>query len=63
MDAHRYRKPDEASARATQSIGQSPIPRIDSERLLDPRGQLIIVHGSREYRLRKTSRGKLILTA
>lgn len=37
--------------------------RISSELLLGPAGQLVIVHNGREYRLRQTQNGKLILTA
>jgi hemin uptake protein HemP len=37
--------------------------RITSQALLGPRGELLIVHNGREYRLRLTQNGKLILTA
>jgi hemin uptake protein HemP len=37
--------------------------RVSSEVLLGPRGELLIVHNGREYRLRLTQNGKLILTA
>lgn len=37
--------------------------RIPSERLLGRAGQVVIVHRGREYRLRQTQSGKLILTA
>ncbi|MGQ0545132.1 MAG: hemin uptake protein HemP [Betaproteobacteria bacterium] len=37
--------------------------RIPSEELLGRAGQAVIVHNCREYRLRKTQNGKLILTA
>ena len=37
--------------------------RVSSEALLGPRGELLIVHNGREYRLRLTQNGKLILTA
>ena len=37
--------------------------RITSGALLGPRGELVIVHNGREYRLRLTQNGKLILTA
>ena len=37
--------------------------RISSEALLGPRKELVIVHRGREYRLRLTQNGKLILTA
>lgn len=39
------------------------IQRISSEILLGPRHELVIVHNGREYRLRLTQNGKLILTA
>jgi len=37
--------------------------RVSSEALLGARKELVIVHNSREYRLRLTQNGKLILTA
>ncbi len=37
--------------------------KVASEALLGARGELIIVHNGREYRLRITQNGKLILTA
>ena len=37
--------------------------RITSDALLGPRRELVIVHNGREYRLRLTQNGKLILTA
>jgi hemin uptake protein HemP len=37
--------------------------RVSSESLLGQRGELLIVHNGREYRLRLTQNGKLILTA
>ena len=39
------------------------IPRVTSRDLLGPEGQLVIAHDGREYRLRITQNGKLILTA
>jgi len=41
----------------------APPLRVSSETLLGPRKELIIVHNGREYRLRLTQNGKLILTA
>ena len=41
----------------------TPPEKIASATLLGPRGELIIVHNGREYRLRITQNGKLILTA
>jgi hemin uptake protein HemP len=39
------------------------IKRVASEVLLGTGRELLIVHGGREYRLRLTQNGKLILTA
>jgi hemin uptake protein HemP len=40
-----------------------PAGRVASERLLGDRGELVIEHNGRDYRLRLTQSGKLILTA
>jgi hemin uptake protein HemP len=37
--------------------------KVDSEVLLGQRRELVITHNGREYRLRVTQNGKLILTA
>ena len=37
--------------------------RVLSQDLLGERGEIVIEHNSREYRLRLTQTGKLILTA
>jgi hemin uptake protein HemP len=37
--------------------------RVTSQALLGARKELVIVHNGREYRLRLTQNGKLILTA
>jgi hemin uptake protein HemP len=37
--------------------------KLSSEQLLGSRGELVIVHNGREYRLRITQNGRLILTA
>jgi hemin uptake protein HemP len=37
--------------------------RVRSEALLGPNRELVITHNRREYRLRLTQNGKLILTA
>jgi hemin uptake protein HemP len=42
--------------------GSSP-QRVSSESLLGHRRELVIVHNGREYHLRLTQNGKLILTA
>jgi hemin uptake protein HemP len=52
----------------TRSIGEPagasavPTRQIDSTTLLSGQRELIIVHGLDHYRLRLTSKGKLILT-
>lgn len=43
--------------------GHEPARQISSEQLLGPVGELVIVHAGRQYRLRITQNGKLILTA
>ena len=50
------------ASRAPAAAGEAPA-RVSSESLLGPRGELLIVHNGREYRLRLTQNGKLILTA
>lgn len=50
----------QAAAASTDPEG---IPRVRSEALLGTARELIIEHGGREYRLRVTQNGKLILTA
>ena len=40
-----------------------PLQRVPSAALLGARGELIIEHAGRDYRLRRTSAWKLILTA
>ena len=50
------------SATAQREATPSP-PRISSEALLGAFRELVIVHHGREYRLRLTQNGKLILTA
>ena len=47
----------------TQRSDGVPLQRVRSEALLGARGELVIEHAGREYRLRLTSTGKLILTA
>ena len=43
---------------------RSPVlTKVPSETLLGPRKELVITHNGREYRLRVTQNGKLILTA
>jgi hemin uptake protein HemP len=46
-----------------EAVIPQPLPRISSADLLGSRGELIIDHDGREYHLRRTQNGKLILTA
>ena len=48
--------------KATQAPGENEPAKVSSGELLAGRRQLIIQHGSEEYRLRLTSSNKLILT-
>jgi hemin uptake protein HemP len=51
------------AARARAAGDERPAKRLSSRELFGAHDQLIIEHGGREYRLRITSNGKLILTA
>jgi len=74
MDAGPYREEDSmhqanppmAAAPRSPHHGRPPrgpmIRRVGSRELMGPSGQLIIRHAGDEYRLRVTSKGKLILT-
>jgi hemin uptake protein HemP len=46
-----------------QSTPSAPPRRVASEELLGAGKELVIVHNGREYKLRLTQNGKLILTA
>jgi hemin uptake protein HemP len=48
---------------ATSTPHSGGVRRLDARDLLGDHGEVLIVHGGREYRLRITSNGKLILTA
>jgi hemin uptake protein HemP len=50
-----------AKPQAPQPV--SELKRVSSESLLGEKKELLIVHNGREYRLRLTQNGKLILTA
>ena len=60
FDASRMVPKEEAPAAPAEAA--KPL-RIKSEDLLGARREVIILHGGREYRLRRTQTGKLILTA
>ncbi len=58
--------PDKTGTESNAGSGEPksvPAERVRSRDLLRDGGQLIIEHAGREYRLRVTSNGKLILTA
>lgn len=61
MDACPSRKVESDQAPAAPS--PFPAGRADIRELLGGRSELIIEHNGREYRLRLTQSGKLILTA
>ena len=46
-----------------QRANQAAPQRVSSEALLCGKRELVILHNGREYRLRLTQNGKLILTA
>ena len=46
-----------------EPASSAPSERVMSQQLLGKKGELIIEHEGREYRLRRTQNGKLILTA
>lgn len=48
---------------AAQRSAATGLKRISSRELLGVRGELVILHMGREYRLRITQNGRLILTA
>lgn len=62
MDENNYRS-RMVSNSAPRRPAAEPPKRVTSEALLGPGRELVIVHNGREYRLRLTQNGKLILTA
>jgi hemin uptake protein HemP len=52
-----------ATAKPQQPVPLTALNRVSSEALLGAAKELVIVHNGREYRLRLTQNGKLILTA
>lgn len=57
------RKPLVDSTRPRPAGAPAGRPRVDSRTLLGTGGELVIDHDGREYHLRITQNGKLILTA
>jgi len=59
-------EPTEAKQEGNQArepVSGTACERVMSQQLLGRKGELIIEHEGREYRLRRTQNGKLILTA
>jgi len=52
-----------ASSPTPGTLENSPPPVVESAALLQGRPEVVILHNGREYRLRHTRLGKLILTA
>ena len=52
-----------AQSKNPQGTAEPSPQKVSSESLLGPRRELVIMHNAREYRLRLTQNGKLILTA
>lgn len=57
------RKTAEPSAALAESASAQSLRRFSSAALLQGQRQVVIEHAGREYRLRLTAQGKLILTA
>jgi hemin uptake protein HemP len=58
------RKPSELDPRAHANATERPVVRrVQSRELFGSASELVIEHSGREYRLRVTQHGKLILTA
>jgi len=63
MNAEHENRGSSANSAVTPPSKTAAIPRIDTRELLGGGREVVIVHAGREYRLRVTSNGKLILTA
>ena len=55
--------PADREAALRPAAAKPPTPRTSSRLLLGEAGELVIEHEGRDYRLRITQNGKLILTA
>ena len=56
-------KNDQKTAIPFSENASQPPARVRSDALLGQANELVIIHNGREYRLRMTQNGKLILTA
>jgi hemin uptake protein HemP len=64
MDAKTLQRTSNEQPPGTQQAGgEQAMRRLSSAALLQGQRQVVIEHGGREYRLRLTAQGKLILTA
>jgi len=63
VDENNYRSYVTVPAKIPAAPPPEAPQRVTSQSLLGTRGELVIVHNGREYRLRLTHSGKLILTA
>jgi hemin uptake protein HemP len=59
----RQREPDTTALGGAASLTASQPQVVRSEELLGRHGELLILHAGRQYRLRVTQNGKLILNA
>jgi len=60
---HKNAEGSELAPSAAENALAAENARVTSESLLGARGELVILHQGREYSLRLTRNGKLILTA
>jgi len=63
MNKHPERPPQAETHPGALGRPQPGLRRVPASDLLGGQRELLIVHGGREYRLRLTSKGRLILTA
>jgi len=61
-DLNKQKMSSPVIARTTQSTNVLAVRRMSSDELLAGQREIVIEHGTEEYRLRITSKGKLILT-
>ncbi len=52
-----------SAATATEKAGLTPVRRVSAGELFGGARELLIMHNGREYHLRVTQQGKLLLTA
>ena len=62
-DSEKDDRPGSTAEGQASASARPGVRRMSSSELFGAASELVIVHGQREYRLRVTSNGKLILTA